>query len=458
MRENHENKIKCKKLCVFQSLISVRAKMKNLLKFLLFLIALFFSRISAETTDRTFLTSTDFSLDYSDAVEISNTTLKCWKFASTSDHEVMCKMDKNITGDNIVQITSVKTIPQNKLKEVKSVTMSRQNVIIEKIPQKLGNHFMNLEKLIAMNVGMKTVRRTDFSDLSKLKVLNLGDNKLVNVPYDAFYELKDLEVIFLDRNKIRSLNVAIFTQSTSLRIVFLNFNQLKRLDDVFVRNFRIQEIYLNNNFLENILIDFKRLPELKIVDLRRNSEICMKCESHKKVKNESYNICDYEKALKVKIYQECFQDCALEKIKSLNGSKPILDECAKSLKNAQKLNNEHFQNHTKCDDKSKIPNLIKQLDRLIYIKLHNDSFIREKFDSCISAEIFKDLEVDNLMKNCSDTKRLESEKVEDFYTKCTFCRPSKIENQMKKCKVRFEKSTAQAMDDFQASVRELFRN
>jgi Leucine-rich repeat (LRR) protein len=303
-----------------------------------------------------------------------------------------------------------------------------------------------------------SLRRTDFSDLTKLKILNLGDNKLTVLPYDAFFELKDLEVLYLDGNKIQSLHIAIFSEMTSLRIIFLNKNQLKRLDDIFVRNFRIQEIYLNENLLESISIEFKQLSELKIVDLGKNSEICVKCSTDRKVKEESYKICDYEKSFKVIKYQDCFQNCTIPKIQALNGSNSNLDGCVEKLKKTQELNEELFQNHTKCNDKNKIPSLIKQFDRLIYVKLHNESVIREQFEDCVSKEMFNDIEIDNLMKNCSDTKRIEKEKVEEFYTQCTFCRPSRIEQEMKKCKVRFDNSTGQTMENFRLKVREFFKD
>lgn len=387
--------------------------------------------------------------------EISTATLSCWIYAS----EFMCKLDKNITGREIVEVDSVNAIRTLKnLKETKFISMSRDKVVMETMPQKFGINFVNLENFIAMQVGLKSLQRTDFGDMKKLKLLNLGNNELTHIPHDAFHELKDLEVIFLDENKIRSLNVAIFVHSTSLKRVFLSNNQLERLDDIFDRNFQIEEIYLNDNFLKNVNIDFRRLSQLKVVDLKRNPEICVTCESIKKVEDSSYDICDYEKANYAKINRETFEDCVLEKIQKLNKSKPALENCANNFKIAQKLNLDKFQTHTKVDDKNYLPSLIKQFDRFIFIKLHNESKISEKFDSCVSEEIFKDFDVDNMMKNCTDTKRIESEKIEDFYTKCTYCRPSRIENEMKKCNLQFRNTNAQSIYDFQAKVEELFRD
>lgn len=425
------------------------------LKFLIFLIAFNFLRISAQTTDD-WLSSPDFS----ETLQIFDTTLNCWKFATISDDELMCKMDKNIVGSDIIQINAIKSkiISSEKLKKAKIVTMSRDKVKIEKLPQKLGIHFKNLTKFIAINVGLKSIRRTDFINLSKLKVLNLGDNNLMNLPHDAFFELKDLEVIYLDRNQIRSLNVAIFAQSILLRVAFLNNNQLQRLDDIFVRNFYIEEIYLNNNFLRNINIDFRKYSHLKIVDLRKNSEICTTCEAIKPIKESSFNICNYEKALKTKFLNETFEDCAIKKIKTLNGSNFELNKCARKLNELKKLNNDLFKNETKFNDGYSMMHSISKFDSFIFTKLYNESVLHEKFETCLSEEIFKDLEIDNLMKNCTDTKRIESEKIEESYIKCSFCRPSKIEIEMKKCKIRFENSTAKAIDEFQKKVVEMFRN
>lgn len=419
-----------------------------------FLIAGIFLRISAETTDQIPEATT-----YMTEVEIIDTVLSCWKFATTRNDEIMCKPGKNIVSNEIVQISSTRGLrmPSERVKEAKSVTISKDNIIMEKMPQKLGNYFLKLEKFNAMKVGLKSIQRTDFANLTELILLNLGVNSLTKIPYDVFDDLQDLEVLYLDNNKIRTLHAATFSKLTSLLIIFLNGNQLTRLEDVFLRNFYIEEIYLNNNFINSIDVDFSKLPMLQVVDLRRNSEICMKCETRKKVEDKTYNVCDYEKALKKKNYQECFQNCAITLIKSQNGSNSILDKCISDLEKAQNLNNELFQKNTKCEDKKMIPSLIKQFDTLIYIKLHNESVIRDNFDACVSDEISYNLEAEHLLKNCSNSKIIEMEKVEDFYTKCTFCRPSRIEKEMKKCNVRFDNSTAQSMDVFHLQVQELFR-
>lgn len=407
-------------------------------------------RASAEITDERMIIPS--------SSEAAKSTLECWYFALK---DTMCKLNMNITGDKNVEIIKIfsSSINAKNLSDSNLIFMSRDKVLIERMPKKLGSHFMKLEKLIVMKVGLKTISKNDFLEMQLLKTLNLGFNELKQIPYDAFVELKNLETIYLDGNKIQSLNIAVFQNSRSLEKISLSYNKLENLDEVFDNLFQLREIYLNDNHLKNIKINFKKLENLELVDLRRNSDICVKCERQKKsVKDEAYEKCDYEKTLRKNKYQECYHKCVLEKIQSQNGSNSNLVDCSRRFNETQKLNEELFKESLKCNNKANLPSLIQKFDRMIFIKLHNESVIRDQFDSCIEDEISSDLEVSDLMKNCTEKRTFEEKEVEDFYNDCIFCKPSRVKSEMEKCNLVFKNSTTESIEKFDTDVIRLFRN
>lgn len=371
--------------------------------------------------------------------EIIKANLSCSSFAS----DFLCKLDKNIILTENVEIESLiplnseqissfydslykkypakKEITLEALKAAKMITLSRDNVM-EKLPKKLGFHFQNLTMIIAMKVGLKSIQKNDFKDLNKLKMLNLGDNKLTQIPNDVFDDLKDLEIIYLDGNILKSFDVKVLRDLNLLKKIVLENNQLEILDGTFNVHSAIEEIYLKKNRLQKINVDFVQLKKLKLVDLRNNFDYCVNTSGKSE---SSFLICDRNESIEIKNYTEKFQKCVLRVIQSHNVTNQNLKNCAKKLRN--------------------FSNLKKRFEDLIFMIRESTSLV--DFESCVDTEVSDDHKTKQLVENCKANRVKDIKAVEESYEKCS---------RYRRCFLQFDNYAVQSIDDFQLKVGEIF--
>jgi Leucine Rich Repeat. len=70
----------------------------------------------------------------------------------------------------------------------------------------------------------------EFSQLTSLKELHLGQNYIETIPAGSFANLQSLEKLFLYSNNIQELHAGTFAGLTNLTALFLNNNLLRYLD------------------------------------------------------------------------------------------------------------------------------------------------------------------------------------------------------------------------------------
>lgn len=417
----------------------------------------FFSLLLISTALVTRLFCEEGEIDYDESEEYIMGRLDCW----LSNGDLTCKNEFNITANVTENFTKQveldvekNSMIAKKHRDCKVLEMSRENVI-ERLPQKLGLLFQSLEILRASQIGLKSIVKDDFADMKMLRTLILSYNQLATLLFDAFNNLKDLEKLNLEGNKIRSLHVAIFSEITSLKIISLAENRLQRLDDVFQRNFLLEEIYLEGNQLKSINVEFSNRTLLKLVNLKNNSEICV-CKKLITNKSVDYSSCDVNNANRRNMTNFAYQNCVIMDMKLDNKTGKFIEHCTGNL---TQLKAEIEKNFTKCassNDKS------VSFDYCLFNRLRIEQYIFDKFDDCIYEEISNNIDVEGLLRTCTDEKAVANKNIEEIYSKCLFCKPdnstSSSYSRIEKCDIEYNNSGVQSLSTFQDMIIKYFRD
>lgn len=395
--------------------------------------------------------------DNSDMPIIANLT--CWSL----NEAVMCRNEFNITANltenfsKDVEIDVDKNAKiARKFGERKVLQISRVN-LMERLLKKIGLLFKSLEVLRASQVGLKAIVKEDFADMKMLRILVLSYNQLMKLPFDAFHNLKDLEKLSLEGNKIQSLHIAIFSELTSLKIISLAGNQIQTLEDVFQRNFLLEEIYLENNQLKNININFSNRTQLLLVNLKNNSEICV-CKNVIKKKIVDYSSCDVSNAIRRNITNVAYQNCVFLEIKSDSTNGKEIMHCAGNFTQSQTEIESKFTKCTAANDKPNLTNF----DYCLLNRLREEKDTFQKFDDCIDDELSKSADVEDLLRTCVDEIIAANEKSDAIYSRCTFCKPDNSttseSSRVEKCDIEYNNSDVQTLSSFQDKILKYFRD
>ena len=95
---------------------------------------------------------------------------------------------------------------------------------------------------------IKALKPGDFSGLSSLNTIKLGNNDLTTLPTDIFSGLSSLTFLDLNGNDFSSLPDSVFDELTSLTRLWLHFNRLTTLpDSIFDELTKLTELSLGNN-------------------------------------------------------------------------------------------------------------------------------------------------------------------------------------------------------------------
>lgn len=133
------------------------------------------------------------------------------------------------------------------------------------LPASIGS-LVNLEELDLSQNSLVTI--PDLSQLTKLKKLNLGYNKINELP-DFFASLISLEELSLANNGIVTLPPS-FGKLKALKSLDLKGNQLITLPAVLFECTNLWELSLYKNGTTQLPNEFAKLKELKILDLTEN--------------------------------------------------------------------------------------------------------------------------------------------------------------------------------------------
>jgi Leucine-rich repeat (LRR) protein len=108
-----------------------------------------------------------------------------------------------------------------------------------------------------------------------LKALSLYENQIVTIPVDTFVPLLNLEYLDIDNNRNVELEVNLLAHNLELLVFRASFNKIKSIPQGFFRsNDKLERIYLNNNNIVVVQVDFTILNDLYIVHLEGNKNGC----------------------------------------------------------------------------------------------------------------------------------------------------------------------------------------
>lgn len=101
--------------------------------------------------------------------------------------------------------------------------------------------------------GIKELKPGDFSGLSSLSWLSLGDNKIRNLHPNQFADLVSLKWFYLYDNEIQSLSPNQFASLTVLEDLYIYGNQIKSLSpNQFAGLTALRILYLHDNKIRNL--------------------------------------------------------------------------------------------------------------------------------------------------------------------------------------------------------------
>lgn len=162
--------------------------------------------------------------------------------------------------------------------------------------------FPNVVELYVHASQLKEIERSDFKDLSSIKVMSFFGNQLSSIPSDTFMDTVNLEYLKLSWNHINTLPGKVFHPLINLKGLYLNGNDLSELShSLLEKNTKIEEIWLQINKFNFIDENaFNSMKNLKTVMLVRNVCISknfegLNVEKVKKMQNELASACGSKK-------------------------------------------------------------------------------------------------------------------------------------------------------------------
>ena len=97
------------------------------------------------------------------------------------------------------------------------------------------------------------INSNSFTDLIKLKYLDLSQNSIDSLPHNAFHSLNTLNALNMSDNKLASLPHTVFHGLSSLTVLDLSQNQLTNFpSDAFKDLTKLTHLYLQDNKLKNM--------------------------------------------------------------------------------------------------------------------------------------------------------------------------------------------------------------
>ena len=109
----------------------------------------------------------------------------------------------------------------------------------------------SLENFSMKGNKLNFILANDFTELTKLKMVNLDNNRIIFVENGAFPS--SLQELNMAQNKFDFVDVEIFHSLAKLVLIKLSHNRITALPkDIFSLNINLESVYLDNNFLRFI--------------------------------------------------------------------------------------------------------------------------------------------------------------------------------------------------------------
>lgn len=98
------------------------------------------------------------------------------------------------------------------------------NLRLKKFPRGIGSVFPNIIEISVINCGVETITREDFVDMDNLRMLELSENRIVELPWDVFIDLTKLRMLIIAGNLVTYIHPKTFEPLTKLDWLDLSDN------------------------------------------------------------------------------------------------------------------------------------------------------------------------------------------------------------------------------------------
>ncbi|CAG9811674.1 unnamed protein product [Chironomus riparius] len=141
------------------------------------------------------------------------------------------------------------------------------------IPPIICNKFQNTETLSYRSMGLGIILNEAFAGCTKVKSIDLSNNRITLVDENSFIENVMLEKLHFGSNELVSLPESVFLNVPNLVHLYLEKNNISDLPaDIFKSQENVKELNLNNNQLTNLKSEwFDNLKSLNILRLGSNT-------------------------------------------------------------------------------------------------------------------------------------------------------------------------------------------
>ncbi|XP_076236661.1 G-protein coupled receptor rickets isoform X2 [Calliopsis andreniformis] len=154
---------------------------------------------------------------------------------------------------------------------------------ITDIPVRVFHRIPNLEVLLLRRNRLHTIADDAFANLTSLRVLELDDNYLTNIPV-AIVKLSGLEDLSLSNNRIETLEEYVFQQVTNLLSLDLRGNPIKQIHgNTFQHLRKLRKLILSNLKELRIFPNLNGTRSLELLRLDRAQltevpgDLCQQC-------------------------------------------------------------------------------------------------------------------------------------------------------------------------------------
>ena len=141
------------------------------------------------------------------------------------------------------------------------------------LPEDVAEKFPNLVEYHAKYGTLKLINERNFANLTKLKRINLMENRIESIASDAFKDLSELKQLSLSYNRIKVIDPKWFQSLTNLEFLSLYENEIKLIaSDAFKDLRELEQLNLSTNKIK--VVDpqwFQSLTKLKVLGLGNNT-------------------------------------------------------------------------------------------------------------------------------------------------------------------------------------------
>ena len=177
---------------------------------------------------------------------------------------------KNFNG---ISVKGVKSIDQNSLQNFENLKVFElSNTEIRELPANFFTKNSKLIEIILVESKFSSLRENIFSNQKELKWLRLETNQINFLPPNIFKSLTKLKILSLDGNKIQTINPAWFQHLGRLEKLVLGANEISDMPkNIFNSLPNLDFLAVDNNKLTTIHSDsFGSLNKLTFVTFNNN--------------------------------------------------------------------------------------------------------------------------------------------------------------------------------------------